>query len=205
MAENTNPTPGGTDQPAAGATDFNELLNGVDIDELMKHESIASRVQSISDQRVTQAISTAKQKWQQEAQEAAEAEKDEAKKLAKMTADERAKYEFQKEKAAFEAEKSKYQHDNLVLETSRQMIDAGLPDLGKYVTGADADETAANLQAVTKILSDWKAQALNASMRGTPPKDQQTTQKLTREQIKKMSAKEINEAWAKGLIDTKNL
>lgn len=210
MADITTPTPTPAPEPApaptpAAGTDINSFLQGIDIDELMKNETIAQRVQSIADQRVTQAVNTAKQRWQQEAREAAEAEKDEAKKLARMTADERARYEFDKEKSAFEAEKAKYQHNQLVLETSRQMIDAGLPDLGQYVTGADAETTAANIEAVTKILSDWKSKAVNVAMRGTTPQDTTATQKLTRDQIMKMSPAEINDAWAKGLIDTKNL
>ena len=127
----------------------------------------AAWLQSYADKRVTQGIATAKARWEAEQAEA----QTEAGKLAKMTEAEKAAYELQKQKAAFEAEKAKFAHEQLVLETAKQLTKAGLPDLAQFVTGANAEETAANIQAVAAVLGTWKQAALNDALRGTPPHD----------------------------------
>lgn len=182
--------------------DYEQLLMGIDLEAVKAAGGMQKYIQSQADSRATKAINTAKQNWQKEQEEL----RDEATRLAKMSEAEKAKYQFEKDKAAFEEERTKFFHDQLVLETAKQMTAAGLPDLSEYVTGKDADTTKANLNRVTDILSVWKQEQVNGMMRGTPPKDVKPGKvPLTREQLKGMSAAEINEAWANGLIDTKAL
>lgn len=188
-----------TEQKETEQTNFEELLKGVDLNKLLEHESVRKLVQAQSDRRVTQALETAKAKWQQEqAQEQTEAEK-----LKKMTEDQRAKYELEKEKVEFEKQKEEFAHSQLVVETQKQLLSAGLPDIANFITGKNAEETTENIQTIQKILGDWKAEQLKTTMRGTVPKD--TTPKggtfLTREQINDMTTDEINKAWKAGQID----
>ena len=127
-------------------------------------------------------------------------------KLEQMTEEQKERYKLDQEKADFEAQKAKFAHDQLVVETQKQMISAGLPDLAAYITGTTAEETTANLAAVTKLLSTWKAEQLNKAMRGKVPTDikpQDGT--ITREQLKKMSREEINAAFNAGKIDLSKL
>ena len=185
-------------------TDFGALLEGVDLNKLLEYDGVKKLVQAQSDKRVTQALATAKTKWEA-AQEAA---KTEAKKLEQMTEEQKERYKLDQDKADFEAQKAKFQHDQLVVETQKQMISAGLPDLAAYITGTTAEETTANLAAVTKLLSTWKAEQLNKAMRGKAPKDTNPTDGnkfITKEQLKTMTPAEINKAWAEGRIDTKKL
>lgn len=153
----------GTEQNSAGENNTAEDFDA----KITTDPKFAAWLQSYSDKRVTQGIATAKARWEAEQAEA----QTEAGKLAKMTEAEKAKYELDKQRAAFEQEKAKFQHEQLVLETAKQLTKAGLPDLAQYVTGANAEETAANIAAVTAVLGAWKQAALNDALRGTPPHD----------------------------------
>lgn len=64
------------------------------LDDLLKNKDFQSQF----DRRVTQAINTAKKKWEDNLKE----EADEAKKLEKMNAAQREQYEFNKQRAEFE-------------------------------------------------------------------------------------------------------
>lgn len=191
--------------PTETETDFGALLDGVDLNKLLEYDSVKALVQAQSDRRVTQALATAKTKWEA----AKEAERTEAKKLEQMTEEQKERYKLDQEKADLEAQKAKFAHDQLVVETQKQMISAGLPDLAAYITGSTAEETTANLTAVTKLLSTWKSEQLNRAMRGRAPHDTNPQDDkgrfLTAEDIKKMSPAEINAAWKAGKIDTRKL
>lgn len=181
--------------------DYTELLSGIDMDAVKAAGGMLKYIQSQADARATKALNTARANWEKEQAE----QKDEATRLAKMTEAEKAKYQFEKDREAFEQERAKFAHDQLVVETQKQMNAAGLPDLAEFITGKDAETTKANLTAVSGILSAWKQEQLNGMMRGTPPKDVTPGRVLTKDDIKGMSADEINAAWKAGLIDTKAL
>lgn len=180
--------------------DYASLMQGIDIEAVKAAGGMAKFIQSQADSRVTKAVQTARTKWEAE-QTAAQ---DEATRLAKMSENERMKYQLEKDRKAFDEERARFHHEQLVVETAKQMMAAGMPDLSAYVTGRDAETTKANLEAVSGILSAWKQEQINGVMRGTPPKDVNVSGKtpLTREQIKHMSREEINQAWKDGLIDT---
>ena len=67
-------------------------------------------------------MKTAEQKWQREYEKKLEDEKSEAEKLAKMSADERAKAEFEKEKTKFEQDRAQFNRDRLELETVKELV-----------------------------------------------------------------------------------
>ena len=182
---NTNPTPS-----------MDEFLKTFSVDDILKNQEIASKVQSIADARVSQALATAKTKWEAEKQ----AETDEATKLAKMTAAERERYEFNKEREAFNAERDKFAHEQLVLQTEKELLGAGLPNVAKYITGADADTTANNIKEISKILADWKTSVVTDVVKGTPPKDTTVTEKISIHDLKNYSASEINALYDAGKL-----
>lgn len=190
-----------TTTEAPETPDYTELLSGIDMDAVKAAGGMLKYIQSQADARATKALNTARANWEKEQATA----KDEATRLAKMTEAEKAKYQFEKDREAFEQERAKFAHDQLVVETQKQMNAAGLPDLAEYIVGKDAETTKANLTTVSGILSAWKQTQLNGMMRGTPPKDVTPGRVLTKEDIKSMSADEINTAWKAGLIDTKAL
>lgn len=191
-----NPTPAPETTAPAGA-EAQTNTNGSDLEALMARADVQARVQAIADRRVQQAIETAKRKWENEQT----AQASEAAKLAKMTEAEKAQYQFQKDKAEFERQKAEFDHKQLQLETARQMTAAGLPDLSAYVTGKDAEATAANISAVTQALSTWEKARMNAAMRGTVPTEGQPADKIPVSSLKGKSTAEINKLWHEGRID----
>lgn len=198
-ADNNN----NNDEHKEQQTDYNKLLEGVNIDELLKNEAIAKKVQSIADGRVSQALTTAKAKWEKEQAEA----QTEAGKLAKMSEDEKLAYQLKKDRAAFESEKAEFAHSQLQVETAKQLISAGLPDLSAFVTGKDAEETKNNIATLTAALGAWKADALKAATAGTTPKDVSGGGKTitSRDELKQMSPDEVVKAYKEGRIDLKNI
>lgn len=83
--------------------------------------------QSEVDKRVTDALKTARTKWESEYSERLKAEKDEAARLAKMTADERAKAEFEKRVKDFDDREAKYNAERLEFECTKQLAGEKLP------------------------------------------------------------------------------
>jgi len=196
-------TPETTPETTKDTTDYGKLLEGVDINKLLEYESVKKLVQAQSDRRVTQAIQTAKAKWQAEQEEA----QSEAEKLKKMSAEQQEKYKLELDRKAFEQEKANFLHAQLVVETQKQLLNSGLPDIAEFITGATAEETTANITKVTELLGAWKTAQLNSAMRGTAPKDTtpQNITKLTKADLMTMTPAEINKAWDEGRIDVSNL
>lgn len=115
----------GTQQNQAGTTEtatLEAVLESMTPEEILARPEFKKAVQSVTDARVTQALTTAKAKWDKEALD----NLDEAKKLEKMTADQRAKYQFDKDKAAFDAEKKAFERQQLVLATGKELMKRGL-------------------------------------------------------------------------------
>lgn len=191
-------------KPEEVETDFAALLEGVDLNKLLEFDAVKTLVGKQIDRRVQQGVATAKTKWLKAQEEA----KTEAKKLEQMTEEQKERYKLEQEKSELETAKAKFAHDQLVVETQKQMISAGLPDLAVYITGDTAEETTANLNAVTKLLSTWKAEQLNKAMRGKAPKDtnpKDNSSKLTKAETDKMSQAELLKAYREGRIDYSQL
>ena len=188
------------DKPVTPEYNIADVIAAVGVEAILKDPTVNAEVTSRRDRSVTQALNTARTKWQNEAQKKATEAADEATRLASMSAEEKERYQFEKDKQEFERQRAEFNHKNLVLETSRQLIDAGLPDLADFITGKDAEETSANIAKVTDILGVWKSAQLSNAMRGKTPKEMRVSQTLSREDIKHMSKEEINKAFEQGLL-----
>ena len=112
MADNTathqegqqgTPSEGQQQQLPTTAEEFNKLL------------------QSETDKRVTQALQTAKAKWESEFSSKMETEKAEAARLAKLTADQREKELFEKQKQEFESQQKAFQREKLLNATMLEL------------------------------------------------------------------------------------
>ena len=92
------------------------------------------------DRRTQQAILTAKEKWSEELDGKVKEAKDEGERLAKLSADERAKEEQKKAQEAFEKERSQYMRERLEFETTKQLAELKLPvSFASLLAGADAE------------------------------------------------------------------
>jgi len=98
-------------------------------------------------------------------------EKQEAEKLAKMSAEERAKAEFEKEKQKFEDERKQYQREKMELEVIKQMSSKGLPT--EFATYLIADDAETALNNIKTFEAEWQKaieKAVNEKLKGSTPK-----------------------------------
>lgn len=177
---------------AASTATLDDVLKTMTVEEILARPEFKKAVQSASDARVTQALATAKEKWDKEAIE----NLDEAKKLEKMTAEQRAKYHFDKEKAAFDAEKKAFERQQLVLATGKELIKRGLDaSFADVLTGDTAEETAAKIDKFEETFRNAVSNSISNKMRGTAPRDKTQGTTITMDSIKSMSVEEINAHW----------
>lgn len=158
-------------------------------------EELNKRIQSESDKRVTEALRTAKEKWEKEYNEKLEKEKTEAEKLAKMTADERARAQFEKEKASFEEARQKFLRDQLELETVKELSKQGLnTEFSSFLMGENAEKTNENIKVFKEKFDEAVENAVNERLKGSTPKTS-PGKSLTIQDIEKMTPEEINRHW----------
>ena len=123
------------------------------------------------ERRVQQGINTAREKWAAEFNIKLNEAKSEGEKLAKMTAEQRAKAEFEQQKQSFENERAKYQAERLEFEAAKQLGEQNLPiSFAKMCVGKDAEETKSNIEAFKKEWNDALQSAVDSRMKGTTPK-----------------------------------
>jgi hypothetical protein len=143
---------------------------GVEKVEMTKAE-LEKLLQSEGDKRVTSAMQKAQAKWEAEFTAKLEAEKSEAEKLAKMSEEEKMKVELEKEKAKFEEERKQFLLERLELETVKQLSALELPtEFAKFVLGADAESTKANIDAFAGQWQKAIETAVDKKLQGHTPK-----------------------------------
>lgn len=168
MEENTNATVGEQNPAAARIADGGVTAAKIAGGGRMYSEK---EFQSEVDKRVTEGIKTAKSKWISEYEDRLKAEKDEAARLAEMSADERAKAELEAERAAFNNERSLYQRERLTFECTKQLADEKLPvEFAPMLTGKDAGETKANIEKFSKEWAGALEAAVAERLKGKTPK-----------------------------------
>lgn len=159
-------------------------------------EELQKLIQSESDKRVTQAMKTAELKWQKEYEKKLEDEKSEAEKLAKMTADERAKAKFEKEKQEFEEERIKFQRDQLELETVKELGKQGLDvEFSSFLMGENAESTNENIKLFKEKFDGAVEKAVTERLKGKTPKTTDKNTTISVDKLKGMSIDEINANW----------
>lgn len=156
-------TPGETDTNTGEDTNTDENLVEEEtkptFDELLKDKAF----QSEYDQRVAQSIATAKKRWQENAAN----EADEAKKLEKMSADERERYQLKQEKATFEKERQKFQKEQLKTAVASELLQRGYTaEFADFLTSNDAESSKANIEAFEVVFKKAVENATAKAMRG---------------------------------------
>jgi hypothetical protein len=129
-------------------------------------------------------------------------EMSEAQKLSAMNEQQKAEYQAQKEREAFEAERKSFYAERdafnkqlYKLEIQKQLNEAGLPDISDTLVGLEAEVVKAQIDTMKQ---SFEAQ-INASIQAkiqnsasTPTVPQKEQQLLTIEQIKALSVDEYN-------------
>lgn len=134
-------------------------------------EEFDKQLQSEADKRVTEALKTAKAKWESDYKDKLKKEKDEAARLAKMSAEDRAKEEFEKQKQDFEAERKQFERDRLELQVKKDLNEQGLNEsFSSFLIGEDADSSLANIKAFKSAWDKALSDAVKEKLKGEPPK-----------------------------------
>lgn len=136
-----------------------------------------SKNQSEFDRRVAKALETAKGKWQADYDQKLEDAKSEAKKLAKMNADEKAKYEQDKRLAELDKREQEITARELKAEALITLGEKGLPkELADVLNYKDADSCKASIESVATAFKSAVEKAVNDKLRGTEiPKSNSST------------------------------
>lgn len=160
-------------------------------------DEVNSKIQSETDRRVTEALKTARSKWEKEYEEKLAKEKSEAEKLAKMTADERAKAEFEEERKKFEEDRAKFQRDQLELETVKELTKLGInTEFSSFLMGKDAEETNSNIKLFKEKFDNVVESMVLERLKGkTPSTTSQPNNSFKFEDLKGMSISDINKNW----------
>ncbi len=159
-------------------------------------EELQKLIQSESDKRVTQAMKTAEERWQREYEKKLEDEKSEAEKLAKMSADERAKAEFEKEKTKFEQDRAQFNRDRLELETVKELGKQGLDvEFSSFLMGENAESTNENIKLFKEKFDIAVENAVNERLKGKTPKTTDKNTTISSDSLRGMSVAEINANW----------
>ena len=134
-------------------------------------EEVEKKLQAESDRRVTKALQTAKEKWEQEFSQKLEKEKQEAEELAKLSEKERAKVEFEKQQKEFENERKQFQRERLELQTVKELSARNLPsEFANFVMGENAEATMERLAAFEAQWQKSIESTINDRLKGTKPK-----------------------------------
>ena len=125
----------------------------------------------------------------------ADEDKQEAEKLAKMSAEEKAKHEFEKQKLEFEEKLKSFEKKELELQITKELSSKNLPtEFSKYLLGNDAESSLENIKEFEVLFNNALDKHTHEKLKGSTPKIGQVVQGggITKEQFKKMNIAERN-------------
>lgn len=192
FAEGNPVNPEGSNNPAEPTLD--DFMSRFKPEDILAHSSMRSALDSQIGRSVNTALNNARAKWEQEQND----NLSEAEKLAKMTKDEREKYQFKKDRETFESEKAAFERDKLIVATGTELNALKVdPTLAEFIVGKDAEETKARMEVFTKAFNASIEKAVEDRIKGNldPMKKAPQTGGITVESIKGMSPAEINANW----------
>lgn len=126
-----------------------------------------------------------KNKWKNEV--------DQARRLAEMSAEERAKEEFRIKQQEFEEEKAAFEREKLLVQTQKELNTINIPiEFADMLVKEDAESTKEAIDAFASIYNKSVEKGVNKKLRGTTPKTKQTPNKdgLDRASFMKLSLAE---------------
>jgi len=110
-------------------------------------------------------------KWEKEYQEKLEKEKAEAEKLASLSAEERAKAEFETKQQKSEEDRRAFEQEKLSLEVRKQLADEGLnQEFATFLIGADAESSFKNISTFKEAFNKAVEADVQKKLAGNTPK-----------------------------------
>ena len=134
-------------------------------------EELNKMLQSETDKRVTSALQTARAKWETEFNSKLESEKAEAARLAKLTAEQRERELFEKQKIEFTKQQREFQQQQLLNQTMLEMGNAALPvSFARFLMADTADQVKTNLDEFKTQWQQALQKAVDEKLKGTTPR-----------------------------------
>ena len=108
-----------------------------------------------------------KSKWKNEV--------DQAKRLAEMSAEERAKEEFRMQKAAFEKERAEFERERLLVQTQKELSTKNVPiEFAEMLVRDDAESTKEAIDNFANLYAQSVEKGVSNKLKGRPPKTKST-------------------------------
>ena len=108
-----------------------------------------------------------KSKWKNEV--------DQAKRLAEMSAEERAKEEFRMQKAAFEKERAEFERERLLVQTQKELSTKNVPiEFAEMLVRDDAESTKEAIDNFANLYVQSVEKGVSNKLKGRPPKTKST-------------------------------
>ena len=174
---------GDTTGTGTGADNGNGEGDGSESNKLSSFDEFLkdSKNQSEFDQRIAKALETAKTKWESEKATELENAKTEAEKLAKMNAEQKAKYAEEKRLAELEKREKDITTRELRATAYETLAEKNLPkELVDILNYSDAEQCNKSIESVEKAFQSAVEKAVNEKLRGgNPPKGGQDNNQST--------------------------
>ena len=173
---------------------LDDVMSRFKPEDILGHASMRSALDSQIGKSVNTALNNARAKWEQEHND----NLSEAEKLAKMSQQERERYQFKKEQDTFAQQKAAFEREKLVVATGNELNALNVdPSLAEFIVGKDAEETKTRMEAFTKVFNASIEKAVENKIRGGEPmkKAPQSSGGITLESIATMTPAEINANW----------
>lgn len=149
----------------------NPVDTGVDV-----HDEVPAEPQKPQEKLFTQEevnnivekrLNKEKNKWKNEV--------DQAKRLAEMSAEERAREEFRIKQQQFEEEKAAFEKEKLLVQTQKELSAKNVPvEFADMLVKEDAEATKAAIDAFAQLYNQSVEKGVSNKMKGRPPKTKQT-------------------------------
>ena len=116
---------------------------------------------------VEKRLNKEKNKWKNEV--------DQAKRLAEMSAEDRAREQFKMEKAEFERQRAEFERERLLVQTQRELSTKNIPvEFADMLVKDDAESTKVAIDTFASLYSQSVEKGVSNKMKGRPPKTKQT-------------------------------
>ncbi|MGT2898039.1 DUF4355 domain-containing protein [Streptococcus macedonicus] len=168
------------------------------IEEASTQEKTEATEKIFSQAEIDAIIQKEKAKAKRSAEREYKAKMDEAEKLRKMNADEKAEYEAKKQAAYIAELEAKINRSGLEKEASKMLSEAGIvasDDILSFVVKDDAEGTQEAVSALSSLVNELADKKVGEMLKGKTPKkvEQSTSGVITKEQFNKMGYKDRNE------------
>ena len=162
-------------------------------------------VNAILEKRLSREIKKIEAEKQKAMELELKAELEEAEKLAKMSETERVKAKAERERAKFEKERKKFEEEmrafnqeRMLNTTMTTLSEKNLPvEFASFLRADNAEQIMDNISTFEKHFNDAVEKAVLERLRGKTPQTGTTTKNFDMNELKNMSAAEINANWNK--------